>query len=133
MKLKLRAVIKLIETDGWIIVRTHESHRQYKHLTKPGLVKVPWHLSDDVASGTLNSILEASGVEMRYLIILEPTDTGFSAYSPDVPGCISTGRTQEETEANMREAIELHLEGMREEGLELPKPATVAGFVDVAA
>ena len=70
---------------------------------------------------------------MKYLIILEPTDTGFSAYSPDVPGCITTGKTKVETERNMREAIELHLDGMREEGLELPKPGAEAGFVDVAA
>jgi predicted RNase H-like HicB family nuclease len=70
---------------------------------------------------------------MKYLIILEPTDTGFSAYSPDVPGCITTGKTKVETERNMREAIELHLDGMREEGLELPKPGAEVGFVDVAA
>ena len=70
---------------------------------------------------------------MKYLIILEPTGTGYSAYSPDLPGCITTGRSKEDTEKNMREAIEFHLEGMRAEGLELPKPCTEASFVDVAA
>ncbi len=70
---------------------------------------------------------------MKYLIILESTNTGFSAYSPDVPGCVTTGRTKKDTKANMREAIEFHLDGMRAEGLDLPKPITEASFVDIAA
>jgi predicted RNase H-like HicB family nuclease len=69
----------------------------------------------------------------RYLIILEPTDTGFSAYSPDLPGCASTGTTREEVEVNMREAIELHLDGLREDGQPVPTPHTVATYVEVAA
>ena len=56
----------------------------------------------------------------RFLIIVEETGTGYSAYSPDVPGCIATGRTRQEVEQNMREAIELHLEGLRLEGLPAP-------------
>jgi len=67
----------------------------------------------------------------RYLIIIEPTSTGFSAYSPDLPGCVSTGPTREAIERNMREAIELHLEGLREEGLPVPAPSVEAGFCDV--
>lgn len=53
----------------------------------------------------------------RYPIILEPTSTGYSAYSPELPGCISTGSTREETRRNMQEAIKFHLEGLREEGM----------------
>jgi predicted RNase H-like HicB family nuclease len=53
---------------------------------------------------------------MKYLIDIEPTGTGFSAYSPDLPGCVSTGATLEEVERSMQAAIELHLEGLREEG-----------------
>ena len=70
---------------------------------------------------------------MKYLIILEPTDTGYSAYSPDIPGCVTTGATKAETERNMREAIEFHLAGLREEGMELPQPGTEVAFIDVAA
>lgn len=70
---------------------------------------------------------------MKYVIILEPTETGYSAYSPDVPGCISTGGTKEETERNIREAIEFHIEGLRADGLEIPMPASDVAFVDVAA
>lgn len=70
---------------------------------------------------------------MQYLIIIEPTETGYSAYSPDLPGCVSTGATREELERNMHEAIELHLEGLREEGLEIPQPITTSTYVEVAA
>jgi predicted RNase H-like HicB family nuclease len=69
----------------------------------------------------------------RFVILIEPTETGFSAYSPDLPGCVSTGRTAAEVEANMREAVEGHLEELRRAGLPVPKPTTSAGFVDVAA
>jgi predicted RNase H-like HicB family nuclease len=69
----------------------------------------------------------------RYLILIEPTETGFSAYSPDLPGCVSTGRTAVEVEANMREAVQGHLEEMRNAGLPIPKPTTAAGYVEVAA
>ena len=70
---------------------------------------------------------------MKYVVIIEPTQTGFSAYSPDLPGCATTGRTREEIEANMREAIELHIEGLREDGTEIPKPVTDSIVVEVAA
>ena len=58
----------------------------------------------------------------KYLIIFEKTKTGFSAYSPDVPGCIATGKTKKSTEKNMKEAIEFHIEGLLQEGLKIPKP-----------
>ena len=70
---------------------------------------------------------------MKYLVVLEPTDTGFSAYSPDLPGCAATGGTRDEAERNMREAVEFHIEGLRAEGLEVPPPRTQAAFVTVAA
>jgi len=69
---------------------------------------------------------------MRYLVVIEPTKTGFSAFSPDLPGCVSTGETREEVESNMREAIEFHLDGLREEGEPVPPPRTAAAFVEVA-
>lgn len=58
----------------------------------------------------------------RYRIVVEQTRTGFSAYSPDVPGCISTGRTRDEVEANIREALDFHLEGLRPADLPIPEP-----------
>lgn len=69
---------------------------------------------------------------MKYLVVIEPTNTGFSAYSPDLPGCISTGQTRQEVEANMQDAIEFHLEGLREEGFEVPLPSSASAWVEVA-
>jgi len=74
------------------------------------------------------------GVEdMKLLIVVEQTATGYSAYSPDLPGCVATGATREEVEQSMREAIELHLEGLGHEGEPAPEPKSYAIYVDVAA
>ena len=69
---------------------------------------------------------------MKFLIVVEPTPTGFSAYSPDLPGCVSAGATREDCEAAMREAIAFHLDGLRQIGEPVPAPASTAAFVDVA-
>lgn len=69
----------------------------------------------------------------RYVILIEPTGSGYSAYSPDLPGCVSTGRTTDEVEANMREAVNGHLQELRLAGLPIPRPTTAAGYVEVAA
>lgn len=70
---------------------------------------------------------------MQYLIVIEQTETGYSAYSPDLPGCVSTGAIREEVEQNMREAVEFHLDGLKLEGLEIPQPTTSSAYVEVAA
>ena len=70
---------------------------------------------------------------MKILIVVEKTDTGYSAYSPDVPGCAATGATREEVERTMREAIAFHLDGLRAEGYEVPEPSSYATYVEVAA
>jgi len=69
----------------------------------------------------------------KYLIVIEETQTGFSAYSPDLPGCVSTGRTRQEVEQNMREAIAFHLDGLRQEGQAVPEPHTYSAYVELAA
>jgi predicted RNase H-like HicB family nuclease len=69
---------------------------------------------------------------MKYLIIIEETKTGYSAYSPDLPGCISTGKTVAETESNMHEAIDFHLDGMRADGLDIPPPLTRVTYHEVS-
>lgn len=68
----------------------------------------------------------------KYLIVIEKTETGFSAYSPDLLGCVSTGQTRAEVETNMKEAIEFHLDGMREEGYSIPKPSAESAILEVA-
>jgi predicted RNase H-like HicB family nuclease len=69
---------------------------------------------------------------MKYRAIYEKTATGYSAYAPDLPGCITTGPTLEETERLMKEAIEFHLEGLREDGLPIPAPTTTADYITAA-
>lgn len=69
----------------------------------------------------------------KYLIIVEKTNTGYSAYSPDVPGCGSTGSTREEVERNIQEAIEFHLEGLHLEGYPTPEPSSYSSYIEVAA
>lgn len=69
----------------------------------------------------------------RYLIVIEKTATGYSAYSPDLPGCVSTGSTPDEVEQNMREAIAFHLEGLKLEGEEVPEPQSYSSYVDIPA
>ena len=70
---------------------------------------------------------------MKYLVVIEKTQTGYSAYSPDVLGCVSTGATLEEVNKNMQKAIEFHINGLIEEGLEIPKPSTYSAYVEIAA
>ena len=69
----------------------------------------------------------------RYLIVFEQTDSSYSSYSPDLPGCVSTGKTREEAENNMREAIEFHVDGLRKEGYPVPEPHTTSSYVDLPA
>jgi predicted RNase H-like HicB family nuclease len=69
----------------------------------------------------------------KYLIIVEPTGKGYSAYSPDLPGCASTGETREEVEANMREAMQFHIEGLKQEGYEIPEPHSYSSYVELVA
>ena len=69
---------------------------------------------------------------MKYLIVIEKTNTGYSAYSPDIPGCVAIGNTLKETENNMREAIQFHFDGLREERVEMPVPHTQSRYLQVA-
>lgn len=67
----------------------------------------------------------------RFLIVIEKTDGNYSVYSPDLPGCIATGATREEAEQNMYNAIEMHVKGLIEDNLPVPKSSTFAEYVAV--
>jgi predicted RNase H-like HicB family nuclease len=69
----------------------------------------------------------------RYALVIEPTSTGFSAFSPDVPGCAAVGDTEEETRRNFQDALGAHFEAMREVGEPIPEPRTSVDYVEVAA
>ncbi len=68
---------------------------------------------------------------MKYAVVIERTPNNYAAYVPDLPGCISVGDTEAEVLANIREAIELHLDSMREDGDPIPAPTTVAAMVEI--
>jgi predicted RNase H-like HicB family nuclease len=70
---------------------------------------------------------------VKYAVVIEKASSNFSAYVPDLPGCVATGRTVEETERHLREAIELHLEGMKKDGQPIPEPSSSVDYVEVAA
>lgn len=135
--MKVRDIIRAIERDGWTLWATRGSHRQYKHPRKPGRVTVPGHPRDDLSPGWQypeTGGTHAQGIRefamKRYAVVIEKTETGFGAYVPDLPGCVSTGHTLEETERNIREAIKFHLDGMREDGDPIPEPTTVTAYVE---
>lgn len=70
---------------------------------------------------------------MRYAIVIENAGGNYSAYVPDLPGCVATGATAADAEQSIREAIEFHLEGMREDGTPVPPPTSTVEYVEVAA
>lgn len=69
---------------------------------------------------------------IKYPIIIEKADRNYSAYSPDLPGCVSTGGTVEETLSRMREAIRFHVEGLKKEGLSIPEPSTQVRYIEIS-
>jgi predicted RNase H-like HicB family nuclease len=68
-----------------------------------------------------------------FLIVIERTNSGYSGYSPDLPGCASTGKSRDEAERNMREAIEFHVDGLRQEGYPVPEPQATSSYVELPA
>jgi predicted RNase H-like HicB family nuclease len=70
---------------------------------------------------------------MRYAIVIEKAEGNYSAYVPDLPGCVATGAIVAEVEAEIREAIEFHLDGIREDGLPIPAASSRVEYVEVAA
>jgi len=67
---------------------------------------------------------------MKYLVVVEKAENNYSAYVPDLLGCVATGQTPEEVQINIRAAIALHMEGLREDGIPIPEPQTQAEFVE---
>ena len=70
---------------------------------------------------------------MRYAVVIEKGESNYSAYVPDLPGCVAAAETFEEIEKLIREAIEFHLDGMREDGDAIPEPTTHVEYVDVTS
>jgi predicted RNase H-like HicB family nuclease len=67
---------------------------------------------------------------MRFAIVIEKAEANYSAYVPDLPGCVATGDTLEDVEREIRDAIRFHIEGLREDGLPVPRPTSIADYVE---
>ena len=103
---------------------------------KPGTVTIAGRPSKDLSPATWEQHPETGGPEQRsiivkYTVVIEETDNGYSAYAPDVPGCVAAGDTVPEVEDLIREALVLHLESLREHGEPVPEPRASAALVEV--
>ena len=131
--------IALLESDGWFQVRTRGSHRQFHHRTKPGTVTVSGKPNVDISTGPLEQRVETSWLEeggvipMQYLVVLEEGPESFGAYVPDLPGCVAAGESREEALTLIREAIEFHIEGLKQDGQPIPPPSSSSEVVEIAA
>ena len=68
----------------------------------------------------------------KYLVVMEKAEHNYSAYSPDIPGCIATGKTRKEAERNIKEAINFHIHGLKEDGMDIPRPTSSVEYVEVS-
>lgn len=128
--MKVREVMVLIEADGWYLVRTRGDHHRYKHPTRKGLVTVaghPWH-----AQQYHEASRAERGYLMKYAVVIEQVEGNYSAYVPDLPGCVATGDTVEDVERVIRDAIVFHIAGLQAEGLPVPEPTTRCAYVEAA-
>jgi predicted RNase H-like HicB family nuclease/predicted RNA binding protein YcfA (HicA-like mRNA interferase family) len=139
---KVNEAIRRAEGAGWALARTRGSHRQYRHPDRPGLVTIRRQTVRYAGSEDWGEHRQASRdfrtrpmIERRYLIVIEGADdANYSAYAPDLPGCVATGATLEECEREMQEAIAFHIEGLRGSGQPVPESSRVtATYVEIAA
>jgi predicted RNA binding protein YcfA (HicA-like mRNA interferase family) len=126
---KVDEIIKLLERDGWRLARTTGSHRHYVHPVKPGLVTVAGKPSATSRPGTQEhpqAGRPARGVAMKgYVVVVEGDDeSGFSTYSPDLPGVIAAAETKAETLSLMREAMAEQLPCCKHRDCLFPRRAT---------
>lgn len=120
---KIRDILDLLKRDGWIEASVRGLHHRFKHSTNPAGVTVLGSramISHRARSTASSSKPDSRGDAMRDAIVIEKAESNHSAYVPDPPGCITTGATIAEIEQGIREATELHLAGMREDGQSVP-------------
>jgi predicted RNase H-like HicB family nuclease len=102
--MKVKDVIRLLEQDGWFLVATRGSHLEAVRFEGPTL--------------------------MRYAVVIEKADGNYSAYVPDLPGCVATGDTVAAVEGEIREAIRFHIEGLQADGIAVPQPTSMAEYIE---
>jgi predicted RNase H-like HicB family nuclease len=116
---KVRGLVRLLESNGWQLKGTRGSHRQFRHPTKGIVVTVRGQLGR-----------KARGL-ITYTVIYERGPASWGAYVPDLPGVITVGDSRQEVERLIQEAIAFHIEGLREKGLPIPTPASFAGSIEI--
>lgn len=126
---------RLLQHQEWFLAAQFGSHRQFKHVSKPGSrVSLPGKPSDDLAHGTQRQHLGTSSPEVsftvRYAVVIERAEANYSAYVPNLRGCVATGATLQEVEAEIREAVAFHLDGIREDGLPIPAPTSTVETIE---
>jgi predicted RNase H-like HicB family nuclease len=137
--MKVAAVLRLLHQDGWYLAATRGSHRQFKHPAKPWSCDGSRKAQRRIGAGHSEEYSEAvrppemKVTAVRYAIVIEQAAENYSAYVLDLPGCVATGKTVAEIELRIREAIEFHLEGMRQDGEAIPVPSSRVDYVEVAA
>jgi predicted RNA binding protein YcfA (HicA-like mRNA interferase family)/predicted RNase H-like HicB family nuclease len=127
--MKIGEIVRLLERDGWNLKRVSGSHRHFTHPTKSGLVTVAGKPSATLKPEDRVKHPEASGpakgaAMTGYVVVFEGDDaSGYSAYSPDLPGVIAAGDTRQETESLMIEAMAEHIRLLRQTGQPVPEPS----------
>jgi predicted RNase H-like HicB family nuclease/predicted RNA binding protein YcfA (HicA-like mRNA interferase family) len=129
--MKVREVMKRLEEDGWLLARTKGSHRQYHHPTEGGNRYCSGSSISGHSARNIEQYLEAGRSEMKYLVIYEKSATGWGAYAPDLPGLGVAAETLDEVKDLIREAVEFHLEGMRQNGDAIPAPSATTEYITV--
>jgi predicted RNase H-like HicB family nuclease/predicted RNA binding protein YcfA (HicA-like mRNA interferase family) len=136
MPLTVREVIRLLERHGWVEMRSRGSHRHFKHPDRTFVVTCAGQRRQRTCARDAKRYTQEGRAEMsarRYSVVIERTGTGYSAYSPDVPGCAAVGESEDETLRNFQDALTEHFQVMREVGEPIPEPHTSVDYVEVAA
>jgi predicted RNase H-like HicB family nuclease/predicted RNA binding protein YcfA (HicA-like mRNA interferase family) len=113
--MEARHLLKKLKDDGWYLGDTAGACRQYVHKERQEITTVHVRYTDELGPATLASALEPGAplAEEDHQVVLEATASGFSAFSPDLPGCIATADTEAEARHRLGEAMTLHLSGLR--------------------
>ena len=136
--MKVREVIKfLVENNGWYLVRICGSHRQFKLRSKKQRVTLNCMMDKILPEGALYySLKHCFGTETiterdHYEITVEKSQNCYSAYCPDLPGCVAVGNTLDETKELMLSSVRIHLEGLRQDGIIQKEPDSTSTFFDI--
>ena len=128
--MKVHEIIKLLERDGWYLVRAKGSHRQFQHDSKQGTITVPGKYSSDAPKGTAKKSSSRQGSSkrrrieaMKYVAVLERAPTNYGGFVPDVPGATGIADTREATLRSLAEGLALAIQDLTERGLPIPPPS----------